>query len=468
VRQLKSLARALLHDGAGSTLVTQAVHGLGGVGKTQLAVEFAHRYGRFFHGVHWLDAALPEGIAAQVALCGQAMGLPNWPREQPEQVALTLREWQQSGPRLVILDNLEEPAAGREWLARLGGPLRVLLTARRADWPPDLGLAQLPLELFTPQESRIFLQTFRGAEPPEALDALAERVGHLPLALALAGRYLAAHPRLSIAGYLERLEAIWAHLSMAGWREHLGSPTGHDLSLAATFALSWERVQDDDARRIFLMAGRCAPNRPIPCELLERAAGLDTETCDGALSILTGLGLLEMSEDKNEAGAGPLIHPLLAEYARNQVFPKTLVSDLADALVTLATQANETGLPAEFALLRLHLENVAPAAEEEGLELAGRLWNSLGYHLDMVADYAAARAAYERALAIDEAAFGPEHPKVARDVNNLGLVLQDLGDLAGARAAFERALAIFEKFLPPDHPSIKTVRGNLSILDSLI
>ena len=227
-------------------------------------------------------------------------------------------------------------------------------------------------------------------------------------------------------------------------------------------------MQDDDARRIFLMAGRCAPNRPIPCELLERAAGLDTETCDGALSILTGLGLLEMSEDKNEAGAGPLIHPLLAEYARNQVFPKNLVSDLADALVTLAYQANETGLPAEFALLRLHLENVAPAAEEEGLELAGRLWNSLGYHLDMVADYAAARAAYERALAIDEAAFGPEHPKVARDVNNLGLVLQDLGDLAGARAAFERALAIFEKFLPPDHPSIKTVRGNLSILDSLI
>ena len=140
-----------------------------------------------------------------------AWARPNWPREQPEQVALTLREWQQSGPRLVILDNLEEPAAAREWLARLGGPLRVLLTARRADWPPDLGLAQLPLELFTPQESRIFLQTFRGAEPPEALDALAERVGHLPLALALAGRYLAAHPRLSIAGYLERLEAIWAH-----------------------------------------------------------------------------------------------------------------------------------------------------------------------------------------------------------------------------------------------------------------
>jgi len=61
---LKRLARALLHDGATSTLVTQAVAGMGGVGKTQLAVEFAHRYGRFFHGVHWLNGAQPGALGA--------------------------------------------------------------------------------------------------------------------------------------------------------------------------------------------------------------------------------------------------------------------------------------------------------------------------------------------------------------------------------------------------------------------
>jgi len=53
---LKRLARGLLHEEAPSTLVTQTVAGMGGVGKTQLAVEFAYRYGRFFHGVHWLNA----------------------------------------------------------------------------------------------------------------------------------------------------------------------------------------------------------------------------------------------------------------------------------------------------------------------------------------------------------------------------------------------------------------------------
>jgi tetratricopeptide (TPR) repeat protein len=85
--------------------------------------------------------------------------------------------------------------------------------------------------------------------------------------------------------------------------------------------------------------------------------------------------------------------------------------------------------------------------------------------LRALGDLAGARAAYERALAIDERAFGPDHPNVATDVNNLGSVLQDLGDLAGARAAFERALRILEKFLPPEHPYIRTARGNLESLD---
>jgi tetratricopeptide (TPR) repeat protein len=79
-------------------------------------------------------------------------------------------------------------------------------------------------------------------------------------------------------------------------------------------------------------------------------------------------------------------------------------------------------------------------------------------------DLAGARAAYERALRIDEKSFGPDHPNVARDVNNLGFVLVDLGDLAGARAAFARALGICERVLGLDHPRTRTVRANLGSL----
>ena len=80
--------------------------------------------------------------------------------------------------------------------------------------------------------------------------------------------------------------------------------------------------------------------------------------------------------------------------------------------------------------------------------------NNLGCVLQDLGDLAGAKAHYERALAIDEAAYGPNHPEVATDVNNLGFVLQDLGDLAGAKAHYERALAIDEAAYGPDHPQV--------------
>ena len=78
------------------------------------------------------------------------------------------------------------------------------------------------------------------------------------------------------------------------------------------------------------------------------------------------------------------------------------------------------------------------------------------------------RQAYKRALAIDEAVYGPDHPTVAIRVNNLGSVLQDLGDSAGARAAFERALAIWTNAYGEDHPRVATAHNNLgSVLKAL-
>jgi len=475
VGPLQALARALLEGDGRSALVTQALAGMGGVGKTQLAVEFAYRYGRFFHGVHWVNAGEPEAIGAEVAACGEAMGLPDWPEKQPEQVARTLGEWQRGGPRLVVLDNLEQVGAAREWLARLsGGAVRVLVTARRTDWPGFLGLRPLRLESFTPEESRAFLRQHLpdGRATEAGLQALAERLYHLPLALELAGRYLGGHGRLSVEAYLGRLESMWEHPSMAGWREELRNPTEHDLRLAETFAVSWERVEGETARRVFLLAGYCAPNQPIPCKALEEAAGIDREACDGALGVLTGLGLLEMGDPE----AGPTIHPLLAEYGR-AIVPSApegegVLGALADALARLARAANaqmdQTGSPSHFVPLLPHVRLVAERAEEEGLEDAASLWGNLGYYLRRVADYAGARAAFERALAIDERAFGPDHPEVATCVNNLGSVLHALGELAGARAAYERALAIDERAFGPDHPNVAIRVNNLgSVLKDL-
>jgi tetratricopeptide (TPR) repeat protein len=480
VEPLKALAQSLLYDEAPSALVTQAVRGMGGVGKTQLAVEFAYRYGRYFHGVHWINAAQPEGIGVEVAECGRAMALPNWPAEQPDQIALTLALWRQGGARLVVLDNLEDIATAREWLGRLsGGQVRVLLTARRGRWPRDLGLSVLRLDVFTPQESRAFLRQHLDKEraSDEELDDLAKRLGHLPLALELAGRYVAYYPRLPVAEYLQELDDAIAHRAMRDWHAEEGSPTDHDLHLEDTFALSWERITDERACRLFLTAGYCAPNQPIPRELLRQALGLsppedeggdgdtDLDAFEDGLGTLICLGLLEVETP----GGDPTIHPLLAEYARRLAAgDEEVLTPLTEALARLANQANEqmdqTGSPSHFLPLLPHIRLIAQAAERERAEKAADLWNSLGYHLHRVAGLAEARVAYERALAIDEAVYGPDHPNVATLVNNLGVVLQDLGELAGARAAYERALAIDEAVYGPDHPEVAGDVSNLGLV----
>jgi tetratricopeptide (TPR) repeat protein len=471
VDPLKDLAGALLHGGAGWILVTQAVQGMGGMGKTQLAVEFAYRYGRYFRGVHWLNAARPEMVGTEVAECGLAMGLPDWPDEQPEQVAYTLKTWSEGGPRLVVLDNLEEAPAAGEWLGRLGGlgTVRVLVTARRSNWPRELGLAPLRLAVFDPEESLALLRKYLPGERAADADlaGLAKRLGHLPLALKLAGRYLEGHPSLKVGSYVERLADALDDRSMEAWRDEQGRVLSEqDRDLLASFMLSWERVTDEAARQVFMMAGWCAPNEVIPGEVLEPAAGLEAEECDGAVGMLAGLGLVE----RETGEAGPKVHPLLAEFGRKLDVQRAereggegegALAAVAKALAGLAIEANMTQLPARFVPLPAHVETTAAWAEEAGLETAGILWNELGYHRRMVADYGGARAAFERAVESDERVYGPDQPDVARDVNNLGMVLRDLGDLAGARAAFERALGIWRAVYGEEGIWAATAHSNL-------
>ncbi len=519
IEPLQTLARALLHGGAGLTLVTQAVQGVGGVGKTQLAVEFAYRYGRYFRGVHWLNAAQPAALEAEVAACGLAMGLPNWPGQQPEQAAYTLKTWSKAGPRLVILDNLEDVPTAHEWLGRLGsgGTVCLLLTTQRPDLPRDLGLTALPLEVFKPEESLDFLRSYlpAGRAGDGELAALAQQLGHFPLSLDLARRCVAGLPMLSVAGYAGRLRQVLADPTANSWLAEMGNQISRDL--AATFALSWQHVTDRTAQRVFALAVWCAPNRPIPCRVLQQAAGLDEVRCDAAVRLLAGLGLVEMVEMEPD-DVGPALHPLLAELGRKAPaltsgHPSwksggvdTPLAAVVQALADLSAEANQTGLPARFAPLWPHVEAAAVWAEEAGLEQAGTLWSNLGSHGRSVADHSGTRVAFERALAVSERVYTPDHPAVAvahnnlglalynagdlagalaafkqaliidegfyglrrptvaRDVFGLGLVLKDLGDLAGAQAAFERALCIDEQSYGPDHLEVARDISNLGVI----
>ena len=87
--------------------------------------------------------------------------------------------------------------------------------------------------------------------------------------------------------------------------------------------------------------------------------------------------------------------------------------------------------------------------------------NNLGSVLQDLREMEKARECFERALKIDEKAFGLEHPSVAIDVNNLGGVLQDLGEMEKAKSCVERSYRILQKFFGDNHPLTRKVKANL-------
>jgi tetratricopeptide (TPR) repeat protein len=449
--QLEALARALLTEDEGAVIPPHALFGMGGVGKTQLAVQFAWQHGYRFVGVHWVSAYSREGgekgvdeaIRLSIAQCGRAMNLPNWVEGKgllDRQVEITLAAWKESGPRLVLLDNLEDPKVADYWLARLRHRhIRVLITTRRSDWPPAFGLSLIPLEVFTPEESRAFLRRYldEGRAGDEELRALHERLGGLPLALDLAASYLQHVKGLRVAEYLKRLSL--EHPSLRGWRAKYPNATRHDKDVAATFALSWERVESEAARRLFVLAGYAPPDEPLPREVLREAAGLDEAAFSEALDLLQGLSLLPP-----EGG----MHPLLAEFARLQDVDRSALFRWAGALARRGYPGHERGGiyrdPGLARLVRLSLPDLLRAAAlPEREEDRSLLCFHTAFFCAHFGDPDGAMRLYQEALEIAER-LGDLRGK-GDTLYEMAYILRLRGDLDGAMRLYQEALEIFER-----------------------
>jgi hypothetical protein len=193
---LQTLHRRLC---TGGTAVVQAVHGMGGAGKTQVATEYAYRFAREYDLVWWIASENAELIGEQLASLGLELRLPGAetdPAASHKRTSAYLR----SHPRwLLIFDNAEDPAHVREWLP--GGPGHVLITSRNPSWE-EVAIG-LDLDVFTRSESIALLVGRLGCSDASA-DDLAEALGDLPLALAQAASTI-AETGIPVGGYLAAL-----------------------------------------------------------------------------------------------------------------------------------------------------------------------------------------------------------------------------------------------------------------------
>jgi hypothetical protein len=489
-------------DGPGPRRVT--LFGLGGAGKTSVAVEYAYRH-LAEAGVVWQfpaedPAVLVAGFGELAAQLGaRGVGDTRGPVASVHTVLARLAAgW------LLIFDNAADLASVAEYLPP-AGPGRVLITSRNPNWPGQtLDVPVLDIDV-----AAAFLVSRTGdRDGPAAAGELAGELGGLPLALEQAAAYIQATAG-SLAGYLGLFRQHQDQLLARG------EPTGYAKTVATTWSLALRQLEESAptaAGLLRLLA--CLAPEPVPMTLLFA----DTQVADelvpevavavGPLlgnAIATGdvVAALRRYSLITPAGDGMMLMHRLVQHVTRAQSPTYVVAQWKQAAATLVEAAipTDTRLPAAWsacAVLLPHaravldltsggMQQIATYLGRSGSYPAARdLFQLIAYafteddaygpeHPDtlavradlaswtgMAGDAAAARDQYAALLPVVERALGPEHPDALACRSSLARFTWDAGDAAGARDQFAALLPIAERALGPEHPDTLHTRRNLA------
>lgn len=290
---------------------TYALHGLGGMGKTQIALEYAYRYAQEYRAVFWIEAETSASIVASLVQVAEHLQLPEWAEAEQSRVIADVQHWFATQSKwLLIWDNVEEPDLLYRFLplVRQGA---ILITTRSQ----ALGtLAQsLALEPLAREEGMLLAlrraKVLEGDSSKEQMDLLAQRLsseytaaeqlvtrmGGLPLAIDQAGAYI-EETQCSIDEYLKRLEQHSAQL--LGRRGNPGND--HPQSVITTFFLAYIQVkrQNPLAAEILSLAAFLAPDA-IPEEVLtvNQSLPADPLEVDQAFAVLHSFSLVQRQRE---------------------------------------------------------------------------------------------------------------------------------------------------------------------------
>lgn len=451
------------------TSSTIAVTGLGGLGKTQLAVEFAHRYGRYFSGgVFWISFAQPTTIPDQIAACGGARHLdlrPNFFQiKLNEQLQLVQKAWAETTPRLLIFDQCEDEQDLIKWRPTHGG-CRIILTSRRINWSSGLDITPLTLDTLNRAECINLLCQLHPHLKQKEADMIAQELGNLPLALHLAGNFLRCYDHdISPAQYIADLQnrhggLLLQHQSLQGWGTQT-LPTGHVANVARTIEVSYQQLKSNhqrDALALALLARAVcfAPNDPIPYALLQ-ATITNSQVLDAtapqmtqALTRLLNLGLITEA-----AGKTIRLHQIIREFVQEKDHDAQAQTDAEKTILIEAQQLKEYPDPTLIQSRQNHLHYITEIAIKREDALAGKLCTILGHSLWFKGEYQESHHYHQLALTIKKNLFGTHHLETAESLDELAYLFYHLGEFKNAQYYFEQSLAVKESILDSNHPEI--------------
>jgi tetratricopeptide (TPR) repeat protein len=466
---------------AAAAALTQplAITGLGGIGKTQIAIEYAYRHYEEYQYVLWVNATEPVTLKEGFVQIARVLQLPIKEEHDQNLVVEVVKQWLANhGGWLLILDNADDLNLASEFLPPVGKG-HILLTTRDA---ATGSLANFVVDKMDKRESMELLLQRAKLLPAHAplsqaneadqttASTIVEEIDGLPLAIDQAGAYI-EETHCNLPSYLKAYQKRRNELL----RQRGGVNKDHPDSVATTWSLNFEQVEQQRpiAADLLRFLAFLAPEA-IPEELIVNGAAelgeqlepiaVDETLLDEAIGTLRRFSLVQRNSEK---------HTLFIHRLVQAVLKASMTDEIRRQWAERTVRAVNRAFPDVKFETWPQCERILPHAlvcaaliDEYTLTFseAARLLNQTGYYLVEHAQYEQAESLYQRALAIREQALGPNHPDTAVSLNNLAGLYDSQGNYKQAKPLFERALAIREQLLGTNHPNTKVVRQNYTHL----
>lgn len=455
-----------------------AIVGLGGIGKTQVALQYAYRHRSEYQAIWWVKADTREALAAAFAEIAHQLGLPEYNSRNRYQLVTAVKGWlQEHAGWLLIFDNVVDPRVLQEFLP-MAGPGHIVLTTR----VQALGPIARPLELreMQPEEGALLLLRRANIIPPDGSLAEASQpdreaamdislsLGGLPLALEQAGAYI-QETACGVPGFRQRYGV--EHTKLLKRRSHLN--TEYPESVATTWLFSFQQVERTDPAAAELLS-LCAFLDPdsIPEEMIASGApylgsclgpvAADPLKLDAAIDILRRFSLLR----RNPAGATLSIHRLVQAVLKDRM-PRRRQKRWALRTIHVVNSAFSPEIFEEAPHQQRYISHARACLsliEHFGIKhyAGAHLLMQAGWYLQERGFYDEAEPFCLAALPLYEWGAGINSPAMTDALTNAAMLYEHQGKYEAAELHYRFALAIHEAATKQDDRAIANALNNLA------